>query len=205
MKFDQRHFPEVLLPRTILSSSILAIFFAAFVGAAPAGAQSIAEPRSLTVTPFLHTSLGVGEDAPDDSMGLGVAVGYDVTRNLGFEGEISYLFDVAGDTNDADWSITNYSANAIYHFDVKRVTPYATVGMGFQHSGFDVNNPQALADIGLVADPSGTEVVFNFGGGVKYPINSQWIARGDLRRFQANDDAPDYWRLYGGLTWTFKR
>ena len=24
--------------------------------------------------------------------------------------------------------------------------------------------------------------------------------RGDLRRFQSNDLAPDYWRLYGGIT-----
>jgi opacity protein-like surface antigen len=188
-----------------MRSFVPAILVAAVCAASPAAAQSIAEPRSWTVTPFLHTSLGVGEGAPDDSMGLGVAVGYDLTRNLGFEGEIGYLFDVAGDTDDADWSITNYSANAVYHFDVKRVTPYGTVGLGFEHSGFDVKNPDVLADLGLLADPSGTEVVFSFGGGVKYPINARWIARGDLRRFQANDDAPDFWRLYGGLTWTLRR
>jgi hypothetical protein len=26
-----------------------------------------------------------------------------------------------------------------------------------------------------------------------------------LRRFEANDAAPDYWRLYGGLSWWIKR
>jgi hypothetical protein len=48
-------------------------------------------------------------------------------------------------------------------------------------------------------------VAFNFGGGVKYPINDRLLARADVRRFQANDQAPDYWRLYGGLTWVVKR
>jgi hypothetical protein len=67
-----------------------------------------------------------------------------------------------------------------------------------EHNGYDLKNPEILA---LTFDPSGTEVSINFGGGVKYPINSRWIARGDVRRFQANDIAPDYWRVYGGLTW----
>ena len=33
------------------------------------------------------------------------------------------MFDVVGDEPDVDWSLTNFSANAIYHFDVRRVTP----------------------------------------------------------------------------------
>jgi aspartate aminotransferase len=47
--------------------------------------------------------------------------------------------------------------------------------------------------------------VINFGGGVKYPLAPRWIARGDVRRFQANDTAPDYWRLYGGITWVLRK
>jgi opacity protein-like surface antigen len=181
---------------------MLLMFLSACAAASSASAQSIAQPRSWTVTPFLHTSAGVGDPAPDNSGGIGVAVGYDWTYNLGFEGEISHLFDVAGSTDDVDWSVTNVSANAVYHFDVKRFTPYATAGIGFEHSGYDLKNPESLA---LNVDPSGTEVSFNFGGGVKYPINTRWIARGDLRRFQANDIAPDYWRVYGGLTWVVKK
>ena len=76
------------------------------------GAQSIAEPKTWTVTPFLQHSLDVGDPAPDNSLGLGVAVGYDWTSNLGFEVELGHLFDVAGDTADLDWSVTNFSANA---------------------------------------------------------------------------------------------
>jgi hypothetical protein len=76
--------------------------------ASNAAAQSIAQPRSWTLTPFLHTSAGVGDPAPENSGGFGVAVGYDLTSNLGFEGEISHLFDVAGDTDDVDWLITKF-------------------------------------------------------------------------------------------------
>ena len=167
---------------------------------ATAQAQSVARPGSWTLTPFLHTSAGVGDPAPADSFGLGFAVAYDWTANLGFEGEVSHLFDIAGDSADVDWSITNFSANAIYHFDVRRVTPYATFGLGFERSGMGSNVLDPVGD-----DLSSSEISVNFGGGVKYPLNDRWIARADLRRFQANDLAPDYWRLYGGLTWTLRR
>ena len=54
-----------------------------------------------------------------NSAGVGVGVGDDWTANIGFEGEIAYLFDVAGDTDVVDWSITNVSGNFLYHFDVR--------------------------------------------------------------------------------------
>ena len=179
--------------------SALAISTAALLTPSSAAAQSIARPNSWTLTPFLHTSGGVGDPAPDDSLGLGFAVGYDWTANLGFEGEISHLFDVAGDSADIDWSITNFSANAVYHFDVMRVTPYATFGIGLERSG------QTFSDSLDLLDQSSNEVSVNFGGGVKYLLNDRWFARADLRRFASNDVAPDYWRLYAGLTYNLGR
>jgi opacity protein-like surface antigen len=132
---------------------------------------------------------------------VGAAVGYDFTANLGVEGELAYLFDVAGDDNNIDRSVTSFNANVVYHFDVRRVTPYATAGLGFERDSVDVRNPDPLA---LYA-PSSTEVAFNFGGGAKYRVTDRLIARADLRRFEANDSAPDYWRLYGGLTFVWRR
>ena len=113
----------------------LALLSDPFLTVTPAAAQSIARPNSWTLTPFLHGSLAVGDPAPENSFGLGFAVGYDWTSNLGFEGELSHLFDVAGDSADVDWSVTTFSGNAIYHFDARHVTPYATLGLGFEHSG----------------------------------------------------------------------
>jgi opacity protein-like surface antigen len=184
----------------------LGIFFMTVVvvglgGVRAARAQSVAEARTWTVTPLLGTSIGLGDPANNDSLAIGVAVGYDLTSNLGFEGEIGHLFDVADNTDALDWSITNFSANAIYHFDVRRITPYATFGLGLERSSVDVKDPDPL----VLYPGSATEIAVNFGGGVKYPIGRRMLARGDLRRFQANDLAPDYWRLYGGITFRVGR
>ena len=168
------------------------------IAAAPVRAQTLPEAGTVTVTPFLHTSIGIGDPAPDNSMGLGVAAAYDWTPRLAVEAEISHLFDVAGESALVDWPITNFSINGVYHFDTPYVTPYATLGIGFEHSGYSLEESDVLA---LVPDLSGTEITFNFGGGAKYRLTDKWQVRADLRRFQANDIAPDYWRLYAGLTY----
>lgn len=166
-----------------------------------AGAQAAIEPNTVTVTPFLSTSFGVSDDR-SSSLGIGAAVGYDWTRRLGFEFEVGRVFDVAGDDDNVDWALTNISGNVIYHFPAgPRFTPYATAGLGWERSSVDVEDPDPVA----LTIPSSSEVAWNFGGGVKYPINERIIARGDLRRFQVNDLAPDHWRLYGGITFWIKR
>lgn len=179
------------------------VFFmvvAGFTLVQPAAAQSVAEPRSVTVTPFIGSSFGTSNDL-GGSLGIGAAIGYDLTSNLGFEGEISHAFDLLGDNANIDWSLTNFSANVVYHFDVDRVTPYATLGLGYERSSIDVKVPDPLALVG----PGSTEIAYNLGGGVKYPITDRLLARADLRRFQVNDLAPDHWRLYAGLTFWVKR
>lgn len=185
--------------RSGIFSTVVAVAFPVLL-ASPAAAQSVAEPRTWTVSPFIGTSIGLDGSGAGNSFGIGVGVGYDMTSNIGFEGEFSHLLDVRGDTDTIDWSITNISANFLYHFDVKRVTPYATFGLGWERSSIDAD-PDPLA---LVL-PSSTEFSINFGGGVKYPLTPALLVRGDLRRFEANDLAPDYWRLYGGVTFTFGR
>ena len=180
---------------------VMIVVLVTAVLARPAAAQSVAEPKTWTVTPFLGGSMGLGDPANNDSLGIGVAVAYDWTSNVGFEGEFGHLFDVAGDTDALDWSVTNVSANAIYHFDVRRFTPYATFGIGFERSNLDIKEPNILA----LFPASSTEVSYNFGGGVKYPIAPRLLLRGDLRRFNANDLAPDYWRVYAGVTFRVGR
>jgi opacity protein-like surface antigen len=172
-----------------------------FITSASAGAQSLPEANTWTVTPFLHTSMGMGDPAPENSMGLGAGVSYDWTRNIGFEGDVGHHFDVAGDDANIDWSVTTFSANALYHFNTQYVTPYATFGLGIERSGFEVKNPDVLA---LYQDASATEFAFNFGGGLKYAISDRWHLRADLRRPQANDIAPDFWRVYAGLTFKLR-
>lgn len=184
--------------RAFLTGGVVAAALA--VIPAPASAQSVAEPNTITATPFVSVSFGTSNDL-GSSLGLGAAVAYDWTKNLGFEVEFGRVFDVAGDDDNLDWSLTNISANVVVHFDVPRATPYATVGLGWERSNPDFEVPDPLA---LVVGPS-TEIAWNFGGGVKVPVGTRLLARGDLRRFQANDSAPNHWRLYGGLTFWIKR
>ncbi len=165
--------------------------------ASAAHAQSVAEPNTVTATPFVSVSFGTSHNL-GSSLGIGGAIGYDWTSNLGFEFELGRVFDVAGDDDALDYKLTTINGNVIYHFDVKRVTPYATAGLGWERASSDFREPAE-------GDPAGTEIAWNFGGGVKYPINSRLLARGDLRRFRVNDLAPDHWRLYGGLTFWMKR
>ena len=173
------------------------------IGPSFAHAQSVAQPKSWTATPFVGLTFGTSEDLKS-SIGLGGAVGYDITANLGVEGELSRTFDVASDTSFIDWSITTFSVNAIYHFDVIRVTPYATFGLGVERSSVSVDDDvEVVPAIALI--PSSTEVAYNFGGGIKYKLGDNMLARADLRRFQANDSAPDHWRVYGGLTLVLRR
>jgi OOP family OmpA-OmpF porin len=160
----------------------------------PAAAQSVAEPNSWTVSPFLGGTGGLDLRGAGNSLAIGVGVGYDMTSNIGFEGELGHLFDVAGDNANVDWAVTTVSGNFIYHFDAMHVTPYATFGIGFERSALDGPGVDSL-DI-----DSSTEVAVNFGGGVKYPLTKKLLLRGDLRRFESNDLAPDYWRIYAGLT-----
>jgi opacity protein-like surface antigen len=171
-----------------------------------AAAQSVAESKSVTVTPFVSGTIGPSDDLGEvrgigdlgGSLGIGVAIGYDWTPNLGFEFELGRVFDIAGDNDDIDVPMTTISGNFIYHFDVVHVTPYATAGLGWQLVGINLDD--------VDEDPDGeNEFAWNFGGGLKIPINSRVLARADLRRFQGNDLAPDHWRLYGGVTFWIKR
>jgi OmpA-OmpF porin, OOP family len=171
------------------------------LAAGRASAQSVAQPKTWTVSPFLGSTLDVSGEGAGNSLAIGAAAGYDMTRNIGFEGEFSYLFDVTGDTAAIDWSITNFSGNFIYHFDLRdtRITPYGTFGLGFEHSSvdFDTDTRDDSA--------SSTEISFNVGGGVKYPLTDKLLVRGDLRYFASNDLAPDFWRVYAGLTFVLGR
>lgn len=165
-----------------------------------AAAQPAAEPNTITLTPFLSSAFDTS-DGLGKSLGVGVAVGYDLTTRLGFEAELGHVFDVIGDDANVDLSLTNVTGNVVYNFRAPHITPYATFGVGIEHAALSVTTPDPAANY----LPSSTEVGWNFGGGVKYPISELFVARVDVRRFQFKDLAPDYWRVYGGLSWWIKR
>jgi OOP family OmpA-OmpF porin len=174
---------------------------AGLLTAGPAHAQSaLPEPNTFDVTPFVGFGLGFGDDAlepfdPSSSFLFGAAVGYNWTTNLSIEGEIAFIPDIVGDTDNVDLGVTTFSANGVYHFDTQtKFVPYATFGLGFGNMSLDVEG---------VDDDSSTEFLFNLGGGVKYPITDKLNVRGDLRYVAINDENPNFWRVYGGVTFGF--
>jgi OmpA-OmpF porin, OOP family len=174
---------------------------AGLLTAAPAHAQSaLPEPNTFDITPFVGFGLGFGDEAldpfdPGSSFLLGVAVGYNFTTNLSVEGELGIIPDIVGDTNNVDLGITTFSANGVYHFDTQsKIVPYATFGLGFGSMSIDAND---------LDEDSNTEFLINLGGGVKYPVTDRLQVRGDLRYFSINDENPNFWRVYGGVTFGF--
>lgn len=147
-------------------------------------------PGQWSVTPFL--SFTFGGDSDSTSLGVGGALGYDLTDRLGLEGELFYVFDLAADTDNTDRSLLGASANVLYHVPLSSgLVPYGTFGVGFGRSALTIDEVKE----------SSSEVGFNFGGGLKGPLTERISARGDIRYFKYNDAAPDGWRVYAGLSW----
>jgi OmpA-OmpF porin, OOP family len=165
----------------------------ATASAAQAQPSALPEPNTFDLTPFIGFGFGYsdGFDVSDGTFLLGVAGAYNFTTQLAVEGELGIIPDIAGDTPDLDISVQTFSANGVYHFDTRSaVVPYATLGLGFGRIGVDSTS----------GDDSNTEFAFNLGGGVKYPINDRLAVRGDVRYFNVNDLNPNFWRIYGGVT-----
>lgn len=163
--------------------------------ALPAAAQApVTETGTWTVTPFI--SLTFGGDGDSTSLGLGGAVGYDLTSLLSVEGELAYVFDLAGDSDATDWSVTGLSGNALYHFPLENGwASYATAGLTIARSKLTIADATAdTAEFGV-----------NLGGGIKMGLTDALTARADLRYFKYVDTAPDGFRIYGGLTWRVRR
>ena len=156
--------------------------------------QPATEPGTWSISPFL--SLTFGGDGDSTSLGLGGSAGYDLTELWSVEGELGYVFDLAGDSDSSDWSVVSLSGNALYHFPLENGwAPYATGGLTVARSNLTIADATAdTAEFGV-----------NLGGGIKMPLTDALTVRGDLRYFKYVDTAPDGFRMYAGLMWRLRR
>jgi OOP family OmpA-OmpF porin len=179
--------------RVLVVTLVLAA--ATLCGAAtPARAQQLPAPGSFEVTPFLGFTFGSDQEGP--SLTLGGAFAYNYTPQIAFEGELGILPDLEGDTDAVDLSVTTFSGNLVYHFDTGTLyVPYATVGLGFGRQNLEIAG----------IDDGSTELAINIGGGVKTEVGERVTLRGDLRYFNINDETPNFWRVYGGVVFAFRR
>lgn len=158
-------------------------------------AQSPLAPDTWTVSPSLGFAFDPDADVtPAIAGGVGIAL----TPVLGAEGELGHLFDLAPDDGDVDSSLTTVHAALLYFFDTEFVaTPYVAGGIGVGKFSHNVVRPPASIEQ--------TEIGFNVGAGVTYPIAERLWIRGDFRYFAHIDDVPSAWRLLGGVTVRFDR
>jgi opacity protein-like surface antigen len=153
-----------------------------------AHAQSSVRAGAWTVSPLL----GVAFDSDGDaSLALAGAVDYHVTSAFALAGELGHVFDTAPDNPNVDASLTTAHASVLYIFDVAW-RPYVAAGIGAGHYSVEVRAPQATVDT--------TEIGFNLGAGVIYPLDNRLGVRGDFRYFRHIDNVPSSWRFSGGVT-----
>ena len=152
-----------------------------------------AQPPLQRDTWLLSGALGLALDADaSPSLTINGAAAFPLTPVLAIEGELGHVFDIAPGNVNVDSSLTTFHATALYFFNTSYVlTPYLAAGIG-------------LGKYSIEATPakfSTTEVGFNLGGGVTYPlkISRATYFRGDFRYFKHIDDVPSVWRFSGGL------
>jgi opacity protein-like surface antigen len=150
-----------------------------------------AQPPIQKDTWMVSGALGLALDADaSPSLTLSGAAAFPLTSQLAIEGELGHVFDNAPGNVDVDSSLTTFHATALYFFNTSYVlTPYLAAGIGAGKYSVEVT-PSKF---------STTEVGFNLGGGVTYPLGKTSFFRGDFRYFKHIDDVPSVWRFTGGI------
>jgi opacity protein-like surface antigen len=153
-------------------------------------AQSPIEAGAWTFSPLLGVAFDPDADA---SLALAGAVDYHITPVFALEGELGHIFDTAPDVAELDASLTTAHASVLYIFDSEyAIRPYLAAGIGGGHYSVEVRTPRASLER--------TEVGFDLGAGVIYPLDDRLGVRGDFRYFKHIDDVPSAWRFSGGVT-----
>lgn len=139
------------------------------------------------MTPFIGGVFASDLEAPAPA--FGVAIGLGLTRRVGLEGEIGYTHDLMPGAG-AGVRVIMLTGNLLYHLTTPNVVvrPYGTVGGALVR--FDTQPGPTDADV---------EVAVNAGGGMQVRVGANVQLRGDLR-FIHVDNAPNFWRAYGGVT-----
>jgi opacity protein-like surface antigen len=155
---------------------------------------ALAQPPLQSNTWLLTGSLGLGIDADGDpSLTIAGAAAFPLTSFIAIEGELGHVFDTAPGDSDIDSSLTTVHGSLLYFFKTSYIlTPYAAAGLGLGKFSHDPENPPDEVD--------STELGFNLGAGVTYPISGATYFRGDFRWFKHIDDVPSVWRFSAGVT-----
>jgi hypothetical protein len=183
---------DAITTSSMTHSTRAVIVTACFVAMLPVAAQAqspIEAERGWAVTALGGLGFPTeGETSPSAA----VAGAFSVTQNVAVEGDLGHAFDVAPGDSAVDSSVTTVHGSVLYFFTTPfTLAPYVGGGLGIARFSQDVESAEGT---------SRTEIGFNAGGGVTYPLRESLWLRGDLRVFKHIDNLPVIWRLSGGVT-----
>ena len=155
-----------------------------------ASAQSPLATDTWILSPSIGLALNPDADA---SLSAAVAAAYPVTPIIAVEGELGHLFDMASDDANVDSSLTTVHGSLLYFLETgSAILPYLAAGLGVGRFSVEVDQPP-------FSDGT-TEIGFNLGGGVTYPMADNVWLRGDFRYFKHIDEVPSAWRFSAAVT-----
>lgn len=204
--------------------SVLAGIWLPFSLAALASAQGTTEPKAFV------GGLGGVTFGTETSSIIGGQVGVRIARSIFVIGELGRLWDVLPgeiadrvpeleDLIEAEFDVTaefDVKAPAFYGFGGirwaqagRRIAPFAEAGAGFGHitaditaiiDGVDVSD-LAESQVGDIVNPSTTEFLLAFGGGVNIGLSSRLSADAGYRfmRIFTEESQPNTSIVYGAV------
>jgi opacity protein-like surface antigen len=169
--------------RILVCGFLVAVFAQSANAQADGQPQAATNPPSVLITPFF----AFGDDlAP----GGGGAFTFPWTGQLSVEMEASLGTDAA-----------RSSVNLLYDMPrLGRFTPYLAGGIGVQRDEIDSN----LASVDFNR-PKTTEFAVNVGAGATISIGDRWSYRADFRWYNPDNEWPESWRVFSGVTLAFRR
>jgi OOP family OmpA-OmpF porin len=121
----------------------------------------------------------------------GLGFGYNYTEHFGVESSFGYIDTESERGSKGDADVYLYHLDGLYHITPeKRIVPYLAAGIG----GMTVDEENEGND---------TDVVFNFGGGIKFFVTEAFALRADVRQYYPFEDSVNDYAYTFGLTYQF--
>ena len=147
---------------------------------------AVAENKTgaLTLSPMFGGYLFEGDQNIEDEVACGLGLGYNIDQNWGLEGMFNFI-DTDFEKKSGEIDVYTYMIDALYHFmPDKKLVPYMATGIG-----------------GITFDPDNgkndTDLLVNYGGGIKYFLNDLTALRADVRHIISFNET------YNNLAYTF--
>ena len=145
---------------------------------------SYGQGNSMEVTGNAGVVGGIGSHAS-----LGGSIAAPLTDRLILSGDLFYIpmgsssVTVGTATTNSSASAFNFNGNLQYQFtQTHSVLPYAGAGIGFLRTSAEVSTNNPLPNT-IRVKASSTDAYFNFGGGLRYYVKSNWGFRPETTCF----------------------